>query len=504
MSQKPQLEYLARCSSNSTELKLTTQLGIQLQQRLEVVVGIEQVQFDNDAVPLRSDLRVLATIRFPGEPDRSIYIDSDGPKEGVKRTDYISATLEPKLFKRDEVSIISNWPRFGGPHVVVLPEGQRLLLGQLPQGATVDVALWRKFIMAQTFSNRILVTATPDGVAAFQARPGSATTLESEQIYRDSKQEKEVQEILNSISEDPVKTSSSDLTEVSVSPPYIEVPHQLEKLEEIANELAEMQPKNKIESLPEPEPEPEPEPKPEPEPVGTIAPVVYESAKPRSRKSTKAMTVLSDALITLAIFATISAGYQTIWSIHVSQQNTSEARAEVEQKWAEDPAAEPELHKSFALIYIPRLKDKVWELPITRGVDPEDLISGLGHYPDKALPGEKGNFALAGFRATYGEPFANIDQLKKDDEVIIQTAGNWYVYKLVLAEIVEPDAVWVLDDNPSGVFDNNGVEEIVTLTTSHPSWGSTERWIWWGVLTEVRPYDQVPESIAATQEAAVQ
>jgi hypothetical protein len=151
-------------------------------------MAFDRIQFDPNSVPLRSDLRVLATIRFPGEPDRSIYLDANGPKEGVKRSDYISETIEPQLFKQDDVSVVSNWPRFGGPHIVVLPEGQRLLLGQLAEGATVDVALWRKFIMAQTFSNRILVAATGKGIAAFQPRPGSDTTPKAETIYRDAKQ----------------------------------------------------------------------------------------------------------------------------------------------------------------------------------------------------------------------------------------------------------------------------------------------------------------------------
>ncbi len=222
------------------------------------------------------------------------------------------------------------------------------------------------------------------------------------------------------------------------------------------------------------------------------------------RKSAKVLNGLSDVLITFAIFAIMFAAYQTVWSMYVSQSNISETKAEIELKWAEDPAAEPELHKGFALIYIPRLKDKVWELPITRGVDPDDLVSGLGHYPDNAFPGEKGNFAMAGHRATYSEPLANIDQLQQDDEVIIQTAGNWYVYKLVLDEIVEPDAMWVLDENPGGIVNKTGVEEMITLTTCHPRWGSTERWIWWGVLTEVLPYDQVPAAIAAAQDGTAE
>lgn len=459
-------------------------------------MAFDRIQFDPNSVPLRSDLRVLATIRFPGEPDRSIYLDTNGPKEGIKRSDYISETNEPQLFKQDDVSVVSNWPRFGGPHIVVLPEGQRLLLGQLADGATVDVSLRRKFIMAQTFSNRILVAATGNGIAAFQPRPGTATTPKIEPIYRDSKQEKDVQKILNSIPEEPIKPAIPVVAAVSVSPPHIEVSIEPETSEEIPSEITEIQP------------DIEAEPAKLSEPVmaepSVIEPVVIKEDEVRPQKSAKILNALSDVLITFAIFAIMFAGYQTVWSMYVSQSNVAEAKAEVQLKWTEAPAAEPELHKGFALVYIPRLKDKVWELPITRGVDPDDLISGLGHYPDNALPGEKGNFAMAGHRATYGEPLANIDQLRQDDEVIIQTAGNWYVYKLVLDEIVEPDAMWVLDPNPGGIVNKTGVEEMITITTCHPRWGSTQRWIWWGVLTEVRPYDQVPEAITAAQEGAVQ
>lgn len=374
----------------------------------------------------------------------------------------------------------------------MLPEGQRLLLGQLARGTTVDVTLWRKFIMAQTFSNRILVAATGNGIAAFQPRPGSATTPKAETDYRYVKQEKNVQDILNSIPDEPIKPTFPVVAEVSFSPPYTEVSNEPEKLEENPSEIEEIQPKTVVETSPEPEP------------AKLSEPVVIKSDEVQPRKSARILNALSDVLITFAIFAIMFAGYQTVWSMYVSQSNIAEAKAEVQLKWTEAPAAEPELHKGFALIYIPRLKDKVWELPITRGVDPDDLISGLGHYPDNALPGEKGNFAMAGHRATYGEPLANIDQLRQDDEVIIQTAGNWYVYKLVLDEIVEPDAMWVLDPNPGGIVNKTGVEEMITLTTCHPRWGSTERWIWWGVLTEVRPYDQVPEAIAAERESGVQ
>jgi LPXTG-site transpeptidase (sortase) family protein len=333
--------------------------------------------------------------------------------------------------------------------------------------------------MAQTFSNRILVAATPNGIAAFQPRPGSAITPRSEQIYRDTKQEQIVQEILNSVPEVPVKPANPVVAATSIPPLYIDVSTEPESTGETSAKPKEIQRSVAIKPLPLPD-------------------------KVHPSRSAKILVILSDALITFAIFAIMYAGYQTAWSNQVSQKNVAEARSEVELKWIQAPTAEPKIHQGFALAYIPRLQSKVWELPITKGVDPEDLISGLGYYPDNALPGEKGNFALAGHRATYGEPLANIDQLKQNDEVIIQTAENWYVYKLILNEIVEPDETWVLDENPGGIVNKTGVAEMITLTTCHPRWGSTHRWIWWGVLTEVRPIDQVPEAVLALQEGQVQ
>ena len=267
-------------------------------------MAFDRIQFDPNAVPLRSDLRILATIRTPGESDISIYLDRDGEKQSIRRADYISETNEPGLFKRDEVSVVSNWPRFGGPHVVVLPEGQRLLLGELPQGTTVDVAVWRTFIMAQTFSNRILVAATPNGIAAFQPRPGTAASPKSEPIYKDSKQQKDVQDILNSISEETVKPIVPAVAAVSVSPPYIEVSAEPEKVSPEAEEIPEIPTYFKETQEPvEAESPPEPEPEPEPELITTIAPVVIEPEQVRPRKSAKVMLVLSDVLITFAIFA---------------------------------------------------------------------------------------------------------------------------------------------------------------------------------------------------------
>ena len=65
----------------------------------------------------------------------------------------------------------------------------------------------------------------------------------------------------------------------------------------------------------------------------------------------------------------------------------------------------PSNGEPFAILRIPRLGDN-FQVPIVEGVSLADLAEGVGHYPDTALPGEVGNFSVAGHRATNGEPFA--------------------------------------------------------------------------------------------------
>ncbi len=56
----------------------------------------------------------------------------------------------------------------------------------------------------------------------------------------------------------------------------------------------------------------------------------------------------------------------------------------------------PELGEGLGILHIPALGD--WDWVVVEGVDDEDLSRGPGHFPDTALPGEVGNFAVAAHR----------------------------------------------------------------------------------------------------------
>jgi sortase A len=146
----------------------------------------------------------------------------------------------------------------------------------------------------------------------------------------------------------------------------------------------------------------------------------------------------------------------------------------------------------FANLYIPRL-GKDFAFPIVEGTDESDLESGVGHYPGTAIPGQLGNFAVAGHRVGKGEPFLNLDHLRPGDPVVVQTARHWYVYRVLGnvasgdlgsrdpqgvpgREIVSPEAVQVVDpvpDDPGGT----PTRALMTMTTCHPKYTANSRMV---------------------------
>jgi sortase A len=110
---------------------------------------------------------------------------------------------------------------------------------------------------------------------------------------------------------------------------------------------------------------------------------------------------------------------------------------------------------------------------VVDGVGYNDLTRGPGRYPDTALPGKDGNFAIAGHRTTYDAPFYDLDELRQGDEIhITDRSGTKHVYAFAERRIVEPTAAWVLADEPL-----DGATATLTLTTCHPRFSAAQRMV---------------------------
>ena len=245
------------------------------------------------------------------------------------------------------------------------------------------------------------------------------------------------------------------------------------------------------------------------------APQTEEATRRPPSRVWSAVGVLGELLITVGVLLLLFVAYQLMWTNVTAQRASDQVATDLQDSWAipatdgssdpgdpgdpgEDPEARPEIGDAFALMYIPRLSDKVWGMPVLESVGLPDLARGIGHYPTTQLPGEKGNFAVAAHRATNGEPFRDIDQLRVGDKVFVETQDSWFEYTLRRDQIVAPTDTWVIDPVP-GDPGASPSDRLITLTTCNPRWGHTTRWVWWGDLTT--SYDKADGEIPPEIEA---
>lgn len=163
--------------------------------------------------------------------------------------------------------------------------------------------------------------------------------------------------------------------------------------------------------------------------------------------------------------------------IQAATGETGEDEPEEEDAPAEDPApVDPGSAVAVLEFFRPGADEPpvhAKPLYIVSGVNLADLTRGPGHYPDSALPGEDGNFAIAGHRTTYGAPFYHLDQLVEGDEIhVTGRDGARHIYQFTRSEIVGPNERWVVGPDPL----ENG-KPVLTLTTCHPRFSAAQRLI---------------------------
>jgi len=93
---------------------------------------------------------------------------------------------------------------------------------------------------------------------------------------------------------------------------------------------------------------------------------------------------------------------------------------------------------------------------VLEGTDDATLQRASGHIEDTALPGDPGNFGIAGHRDTTFRP---VRLLHEGDPLVVTTSDAVYQYRIVSTRIVNPEDVYVLDPTP---------HPTLTLVTCYP------------------------------------
>ena len=202
-----------------------------------------------------------------------------------------------------------------------------------------------------------------------------------------------------------------------------------------------------------------------------------------------------ELLLTLGVLLLLFAAWQLWWTDVVADREQAGIVESLEARFAgegggapgADGIQEPTAGTSgaFAIVRIPRFGTD-YARPVLEGTDRDVLALGVGHYAGSAEPGAVGNFALAGHRTTYGRPFHDVDRLVEGDRVVVETAGEVFVYEVSERRVVRPSDVEVLSPVP-GSPGEAPTEALLTLTSCHPRYRATERFVVHARLVESVP-----------------
>jgi sortase A len=166
------------------------------------------------------------------------------------------------------------------------------------------------------------------------------------------------------------------------------------------------------------------------------------------------------------------------------------------QEQVEQAAALAELPaRAVALLRVPAFGDG-WVRPVLEGTGTAVLQQGVGHYSGAALPGEVGNFAVAGHRTTYGAPFGPIADLVTGDPVVVETASEFHVYRVTDSQVVLPGDVEVIAPVPDRPGDEP-TQAFLTMTSCHPMFSARERYVVHALLESSTPRTDGPPAVLA-------
>jgi sortase A len=242
----------------------------------------------------------------------------------------------------------------------------------------------------------------------------------------------------------------------------------------------------------------------------------------------RAVRTIGEVLITAGLVVLLFVVYELYVTDWFSEGKQAAASTGLDDDWANGRQLHSELidGKAFARMYVPSFGTD-YHFTIQEGVGPASLEIGPGHYKGTALPGEPGNFAVAGHRVGKGAPFNDLDLLNSCDAVVVETATDFFVYRVLphdeemagwaagkgrqpqcakvgtLREpnapdggaygetsgrkIVNPnrgDAVAPVPYRPVDLLPKASQVSLLTLTTCHPQFSDRQRLIVHAVLTQ--------------------
>lgn len=222
-------------------------------------------------------------------------------------------------------------------------------------------------------------------------------------------------------------------------------------------------------------------------------------SKSATRPRVTFLEVIAELVITAGVLLLLYVAWLLWFNDAISAGAQREAAVQVTTVWDEEPPPpapaepgeipildDPDYDTTFAVLKVPRWGTD-YKVPIIASNTTDTLKRGIAHYDKTQMPGEVGNFAIAGHRTTYGSPFAGIAELRLGDALVVETKLGWYIYRWRNTEYVWPTGTGVLAPVPQNGTKNPRGDRVITLTSCHPRFSAAERIIGYGVFDRFQP-----------------
>jgi sortase A len=221
---------------------------------------------------------------------------------------------------------------------------------------------------------------------------------------------------------------------------------------------------------------------------------------------------IGQTLISAGLVILLFVAYELWWTGFTTKHDQHVLLGTLHKQWAHHVIVkDPPFGSGIAILRIPRF-GKGYQFVIVQGTSTADLIKGPGHYPGTAMPGQVGNFTVAGHRTTYLHPFYNLNELKAGDPIVIETRTTWFTYRVQNIphtaakgqEIVAPTDIAVAYPVPDQADPSlQPTQSVLTFTSCNPRYSAAQRIVVHALLAQQQPKaDGPPPALRAEAKAS--
>lgn len=145
--------------------------------------------------------------------------------------------------------------------------------------------------------------------------------------------------------------------------------------------------------------------------------------------------VRGELLVIVGALCLLFAFYESFWTNLESGRLQDDKGTHLDDAWVaarDNPrrVIQPEAGDAFAWLTVPAFGSD-FRFAVVEGTDDAALKAGPGRYSSTQMPGEPGNFAVAGHRVGKGAPFNDLGRLEICDELVVETREAVFTYRVL-------------------------------------------------------------------------